>query len=170
MTHWLARVLPILSGTFLLVALLGCQSTRAQAVDRTFPEPREPQYVTGELLLKLQPDAGALVEAARAAGKLPTQTGLAWFDELNARYEVSAIQRLFTQQPDVEAIKHKYPERAHRAPPDAKIPSLKYIYKLTLRQDADVLQAAQEYAAHPEAEYAEPNYLATIQHHTVNPP
>ena len=40
---------------------------------------------------------------------------------------------------------------------------MKYIYQLTMRQNTDVLQAAHEYTTHPEVEYAQPNYLATIQ-------
>ena len=151
------------TGFVVLLGVVGCTATAAQGTSEHRVRPHQLPYVAGELIVKLAPEAGAALTTALENGQLPTQTGLAWFDELNARYEVSAIQPVFAQQPDIEAIKRKYPERSRRAPPDAKIPSLKYVYKLTLRHGANVLQAAQNYAAHSEVEYAEPNYLATVQ-------
>ena len=151
--------------TSLVVAglLAGCCLAVAQESPHVASRSSSPQYVAGELIVKLKPEAGEVLEAALHAGQPPVNTGLAWFDALNVRYEVSAIQPLFAHQPDVAEITRKYPQRSRRAPPGAKAPSLQYLYKLTMRQDVNVLQAASDYAAHPDVEYAQPNSLVTIQ-------
>ena len=148
----------------------GCRSANAQEVRRSRLPAQETQHVAGELIVKLKPEAGQALDAALAAGKPPTNTGLAWLNALNARYGVTAIAPLFARQPDVEEIKRKFPERAKRAPPGATIPSLRHIYTLTLRHDAGVLKAATDYGAQPDVEYAEPNYIATIQQGAHAPP
>ena len=149
----------------LAIALSGCragQASQGAVGDAPDPPPRA-AVVPGELILKLAPEAGEPLEAALAAHRALTQTGLVWLDTLNARYGVTTIEPLFAHHPDLEAIKRKYPQRTKRAPPGAQVPSLKHIYKLTLQKDADVLQAVADYHAQPEVEYAQPNYLATIQ-------
>ncbi len=142
----------------------GCQPRSAQAVEHHTPASAPPRYVAGELIVKLSQHAGAVVEAALHAGRPLRRLGLAWFDELNARYGVHSIGPVFTTVVDIDAIRRKYPERARRATPDAQDPHLKYIYKLTLRAATDILKAAADYASHPDVEYAHPNYLATTQH------
>ena len=145
---------------------VGCAAaTTAQGTAEYLPGPNQPQYVVGELIVKLKPEVGKILDAALQAGKSPTHTGLAWFDGLNARYGVRAIQPVFTHQPDVEEIRRRFPQRSRRAPPNtnAQTPSLAYVYQLTLRHDADIPQAAAAYAAHSDVEYAQPNYLATTQ-------
>ena len=156
MTQRTVRVLALL-----LLAAIGCGATRAQETRQ--PSAAEPtqSYVPGELIVKLKPEAGKALAATLQAGRPPTQTGLAWFDALNQRYGVRQLAPLFPDQRDIEDIRRKYPERARRAPPNATAPSLQYIYKLTMPQDADILQAAADYAKQPDVEYAQPNYLAT---------
>jgi len=90
-------------------------------------------------------------------------TGLAWLDELNARYGVTKIEPVFSQTLDPHTIQRRYPQRTKRAPPGATIPSLAYVYKLTLQQDTDLRQAIADYSAQPDVTYAQPNYLATTQ-------
>jgi len=125
----------------LLAAPLGCRQSRTELPAAPPPaDAQAPQHVAGELLVKLTPEAGAIVEAALEAGQPPAQTGVAWFDALNARYGTSRIERVFPRQ---------------TGPP--------HTYKLTLRLDADLLQAAAEYRRHQGVVYAQPNLIATVQ-------
>ncbi len=122
-----------------------------------------PAYVAGELLVKFKPAAGKVVERSVLDGRYPNMTGLEWLDELNRRYGVARISKVFARAPDPEEVARQFPERARRAPPGVNAPTLTYIYKLTMSHHVDVLQAARDYAAHPDVEYAEPNSLATTQ-------
>ena len=140
--------------------LLGCA---ASALEEHAHELPKGTYVPGELIVKLVPEAGEQLEAALAAKRVPTETGLDWLDRLNTRYGVTKIDPVFSHHQDIEAIKRKFPERSKRAPPGAAAPSLKYIYKLTLLPSAPIPQAASDYARQPGVEYAQPNYLVTIQ-------
>lgn len=152
--------------TAVLVTIVVSAAPRTiQAVEFHQPpgDAQQPKYVPGELIVKLKPEAGKQVTEALAAGDPPTNTGLAWLDALNHRYGVTKIEPVFPNQPDPEAIKRKYPQRARRAPPGAVAPNLAHIYKLTLRKDADILNAAVDYGLARDVEYAEPNYVVTTQ-------
>jgi len=147
--------------------LVGCRSASVAAVEPA--QQPETAFVAGELIVKLRPEAGRQLDEALAAGALPRHTGLAWFDQLNERYGVTKVEPLFTYQADTEDIKRKFPERTKRAPPGAEVPTLRYVYTLTMSRDANVLQAASDYTAQPDVEYAEPNYIATIQESANSP-
>lgn len=156
------RSLPRAVGLLLAV---GCVATDAKDAQES---PRAPQgagsYAAGQLIVKLKPEAGAALDAMLAQGRAPTQSGMAWFDALSVRYGLSRIEPVLAGQQDVESIRRKYPQRARRAPPGtSRLQPLRYLYKLTLRPDVDLRHAAAAYSAHPAVEYAEPNYLATIQ-------
>ena len=139
------------------------QETRTSRTSVLGPQPAGPSYATGELIVKLAPEAGAVLDEALEANRPLTSIGLAWLDALDQAYGVSAIEPLFPHQVDPETIREKYPERAKRAPSTARAPTLKHIYTFRLRPDADVLQAAQDYASQPAVEYAQPNYRVTTQ-------
>jgi hypothetical protein len=135
----------------------------AQEAHQANPRSSRANYVAGELIVKLRSDAGEALDGALNNHKPPIETGLSWFDALNRQHGVTAIKPLFANQPSPEEIKRKYPVRSRRAPPGAKATSLKHIYQLTMRVDVDIEQAARAYAAHVYVEYAQPNYLSTIQ-------
>ena len=139
------------------------RNTIATPPPRPGTQAGKPSYASGELVIKLTPEAGAVLDQALEVNRQPTETGLAWLDALNLRYGVSAIAPVFRHHLDSEAIKRKYPERARRAPPGAKIPSLKHIYTFQMRAGTDILLAVEHYERHPGVEYAQPNYLATTQ-------
>ena len=147
----------------LCAMVMGCASSRAEETSQRSPEMREPTYMASELIVKLKPKAGKVVDAALQKSRVPTHTGLAWFDRLTERYGVSAIEPVFSHQLDAEVLKQRFPERSRRAPANAKTPDLQYVYKLTLRQGAVIPQAAADYTTQPDVEYAQPNYIATIQ-------
>ena len=149
--------------SLLLIGAAGCKLRAAQERTSRPKEIDTPRYVAGELIVKLTPEAGEVLDAALQAEAAPTHTGLPGLDALNRRYGVTAIEPVFAHQPDLDEIRRKYPERSRRAPPDATIPSLTHIYKLTMRRDADIPRAAADYGGSPDVEYAQPNALATIQ-------
>ena len=148
--------------TLWLGLAMGCAMSHAGA-DEPSRGGHGPESVEGELIIKLTPSAGRTLEEPLRAGTPATATGLAWLDTLNARYGVTKIEPVFAHQPDAELMKRKYPQRTRRAPLDTEIPTLKYVYKLTLHPDANLRQAAADYGAQPDVEYAQPNYLATFQ-------
>jgi len=85
----------------------------------------EPEFVSGEVLVKFRKS----ISVSLAYGVVTS--GIESIDELNERFKVSEITRIF---PDV--------------------------YKLKLLEDADVLHVAREYEVDPYVEYAEPNGIA----------
>ncbi len=150
--------------------VVGCSSRHTMSVPQTSVPTRPwsggargPAIAAGQLILKLKPDAGRRVEAARAQGAGPTSTGLPWFDALNRGFRVQRFEPVFPSIPDPDRLRARYPERARRAAGGTASTSLRYVYKLVLPSETDVRQAAAAYRAQPDVEYAEPNYLATIQ-------
>ena len=122
-----------------------------------------PGYVPGELIVKLTPEAGQVLDQALKVGRPPTATGLVWLDVLGQRYGVTTIVPLIRHHTDPEAIKAKFPGRAKRAPPGAQPQGLRHIYTFQLRSDVNLLQAVTDFGSHPDIEYAQPNYRVTIQ-------
>jgi hypothetical protein len=166
----LAAVLALGFGGTLLVDGQTSDDVETHAAPGPEPTPAPPAYAAGELIIKLNDEAGQQLEEALEAGRPLTETGLAWLDALNATYGVSVIEPVFRHQADPEEIREKYPERARRASPGVTIPSLRYIYQLTVRADADIRQAVAEFSQQPAVIYAEPNYVATIQDDTIELP
>jgi subtilisin family serine protease len=120
--------------------------------------------VEGQLGLELSPD------------KLKLSGGL---DELNARYRVRQIKPLFKDfkknRQQLKALlkkdkatltkKEKHIlRRLKRAPKDAKVPDLSRIYKieLDLEPGESLEEAVQAYNNHLDVEYAELNYVVSI--------
>ena len=94
----------------LLIGAAGCELRAAQEGTSRPKEIDTPRSVAGELIVKLTPEAGEVLDAALQAEAAPTHTGLPGLDELNQRYGVTAIEPVFAHQPDLDAIKRKYPE------------------------------------------------------------
>ena len=147
-------------------AFIGCASSSGRQPEATRPLPASSSgsasVVPGELLVTFTEPAARAIEQARANGTLP-RTGIASLDALFARYEVATIEPVFARAPSADTVRAKYPQRARRAPPDATLPDLSRAYRLTLKRDADVRQAAHLFSADPHVESAQPNALVTIQ-------
>ncbi len=152
-----------LAALTMMIGPVGCSPSSAG-------EHRQPvsqagaRVVAGELIIKLKPPAGEVLDQALDLKRSATQTGLAWLDTLNAQYGVTTIELIFPHQPGVESIQRTFPQRARRTPPNTQPPTLRYIYKFTLSPSVDLVRAAAAYAGHPDVVYAQSNYLATTQH------
>lgn len=149
------------------ITLLGCAAYRASAqaerVGRTDPESSPPaDYVPGEVIVKVSPEAAQAIEQATAA-EVPLVTSIESLDRLLAQYGVTAIEPVFSHAQDPESIKAKYPERSKRIPPGAEVPDLSRTYLVHFSADVDAMEAASALSQDPHVEYAQPNYLATIQ-------
>jgi subtilisin family serine protease len=163
-------------------------------------EAKQPEYVKGELIVKLR--EGATLESLK---------------ELNEQYKVTSIEKIFQESSDPketldelknnlaklntehdkwywqldkdsqeykdyiarieqekedltkqiqaqeELIAH-LDQRQNRAPEGATTPNLENIYLLsTENKEADIHLMTKDYQRNPAIEYAEPNYIATVQ-------
>jgi subtilisin family serine protease len=156
------------------------------------PQPRakhqakQPEYAPGQLIIKYKPEVGAQAGKLFKEGRpFKSFTGTDTLDELNKKHKVKKIERVFkdleakgkvkgrdfiTAQEDSEETKKKFPQRAKRAPKDAKIPDLENIYLLELEDPkADIPAIAQEYKQDPSVVYAEPNYKVKVQMYPNDP-
>lgn len=128
----------------LLLAIGGCAAGHAEDRAQSSGDAQAGRSIPGQLVVKLTPAAGRLVEQALAEGRAVTRLGVDELDALNARYGVSELRPVYPHLP-------------------AQAETLKYTYLLILRSSADVSQAADEYSAASIVEYAQPNYVASTQ-------
>ncbi len=142
-------------------------------------KPPKPKYAPGEIIVKFKEEAGAVLYRRVSPVELSVatiSTGLSSIDSLNTKHKVKKIDPVFkklkqrqlrtgmTYQAITEEIKNKFPQRAARAPRDAKAPNLANIYKLTSEdKNTNILAICEEYKKDPNVEYAEPNYIVKVQ-------
>ena len=155
----------------LAVILIGCSAGPLHLLVQAQPSSPQPQahqsasdqapIVPGALLVRFSPEAAQAVEHAKRAGG--QRVGIASVDALFAQYGVSAVEPVFPDAQDPEAIKAKYPKRSQRIPPGAEVPDLSRAYLVRLSPQSDVHDAAAAFARDPSVESAQPNYLVTTQ-------
>ena len=125
-----------------------------------------PEYVPGELLIKLQAPA-----RKHGAGKSAMPGSLEALNTVHAAEKVEAVfkgrasavpSRGADFTGDVSSIKSKYPRRSARVPAGAVIPDLSLWYKVTLPRGAAIPAAVEAYARDPNVERAEPNYIDEV--------
>ncbi|MCH8274887.1 MAG: S8 family serine peptidase, partial [Armatimonadetes bacterium] len=138
-------------------------------------EEAEPNYVPGQLIVKYGPgvsfDAQTLVEEKRPFAPL---TGSDRLDNLNLWFGVESARALFIERKGLSTAaarakwerrvadtKARFPERTARGDPDAPIPDLSNVFVLEFTTPGDVIAVAEAYAADPDVDYAEPNYIFT---------
>ena len=92
------------------------------------------EFVLGEIIVKFR--RSIFVGSKEGI----VTVGFGSIDELNDRFKVTEIERVFVTE----------------------APVLSNIYKLTLPKNADILSAVGSYEAYPEVEYAEPNYIYNV--------
>jgi len=138
------------------------------------------EYVPNEIIIKFRQTVAADLEEQLnvkiPARKLKLSRDL---DELNASYKLREIKTLFKnfQQrcQQLRAIQNKNEallnlrekrimRRLRRAPKDAKVPNLDRIYKLRIKleQGQSLKEAVAAYNKDPDVEYAELNYIVSI--------
>lgn len=130
--------------------------------------PGAPPSVPGEILVKLKDAVVAQIEAAAGKGARKVAANLpASVRTLNAALGASAPEPLFPEDPAATA----YPLRKARALKGSAAPKLQGIFKvrLTAASPFNMQSAIRAYRADPNIEYAEPNYLYSINATTVTP-
>ena len=145
----------------LMLASGACQST-ASELNPPSSSSHAPSAAAHVLLVKFSADAASALSGGLTNGPAIV-TGIESLDALFARYGVSMIEPVFEHVQDPEAIKEKYPARAKRATPGTEIPDLSGVYKLTLDPASNLNEAIAAFSADSHVEYAQPDYLATVQ-------
>ncbi|MBU4343321.1 MAG: hypothetical protein KKG01_02540 [Candidatus Omnitrophica bacterium] len=114
---------------FILQSNCGCQEQAEDEVDATtYPT----THVSGEIVVKFKPEAFDEEEKLIAESIL----------ELNEKYEVVSIERVFKTKP---------------------VRDLSNIYILEFAEDIDIMGLVQAYEEDPNVVYAEPNYIMHTQ-------
>lgn len=120
---------PIIISILFLQGIGGCQEQAQEEVDAvTHPT----THVSGEIIVKFKP------EAFDEEGELVADSIL----ELNERYQVVSIERVFKTKP---------------------VGDLSNIYKIEFSGDIDIMEVVQVYTEDPNVVYAEPNYIMRTQ-------
>ncbi len=149
-------------------------------LEHSLPEKhRQPEYAPGEVIVKFKDSVKecvhCLLEEKRSFANATSDSSNS-LDQLNKRYQVKSARPLCSQwhhksiteskrmyQKAMEETKRKFPHRFARAPKNAKQPDFTHIYVLEVTKDADIPAICEAYNQDPEVEYAEPNYIYTIQ-------
>jgi hypothetical protein len=101
------------------------------------------QFLANELMVQFR--QGMVPTESNAAVGGYVQTGLSSIDALNAKYHIDSIEPAI-QNPSEYFRKYGFDRL--------------YLFKST--RDFDVQEAVEEYSTDPNVEYAEPNYITTI--------
>jgi len=138
----------------LILFLEGLQPVFAGGIIPPKQDPDNPQYVKSEILIKFKDDT----QLNRSLSKSSTKTGLSSIDNLNQKYQVEKMEKVFKNaKPRLTKPTFKdYTGKIH------KVPNLNKIYKLKYKSDIDPLELSKKYAKDNSIEYAEPNYIAQI--------
>lgn len=134
-----------------------------------WPWSAAPASVSGEILVKLKDGAVAQIEAVAGKGARKVAANLPGsVRNINAALGASAPEPLFPEDPTANA----YPLRKARALTGAAAPKLQGIFKVRLGASSpfNVQSAIRAYRADPNIEYAEPNYIYSVNAVTPNDP
>jgi subtilisin family serine protease len=143
---------------------------------------RDPAYVSGQIVVKLNSSVTACLARALAAGRRLrsiTADGSDSLEKLQARHGVTAARPVFrgpAQEPRTSladlrraedaraaAAAGRFPARAARAARDAVLPDLSHVYVVDVTSNADPAEIARDFARDPHVAYAHPNYLVRTQ-------
>ena len=149
-------------------------------VDLDRPDPNIPAYVPGELLVKFGSNVSNALEASLKTGVTAEQilSGSA-LEHISKKYEVLRIEPIFKdykkQQARLQLLSQSnwfqlgkseqhILKRLQRAPQNVSVPALDRIYKLkiALEDNQTLEQVVAAYNSNPEVEYAELNYIVSI--------
>jgi hypothetical protein len=137
--------------SFMLLSLPAC----AMGPD-VLGKAEAPAYAPGQLIVKFKPDVRVDI--------VSRSTGVETLDQLNKKYQVQKMKRLFSDvSAPSEETREKLSRRAKRAPKNVEAPDMENIYVLDLAPGADIEAAAAEYSQDPAVVYAEPNGLYRTQ-------
>ena len=145
------------------IALIA-QEKASNFTGRDENQPRNPRmdqmnYVPDEIIVKFKDETS--ISTARKI----KAAGISKVDEVLQKYEITELERLFPQEKKPARMK------VMRAPngSELKVPALDKIYRVSvpkteapLAHPVNIHQIIEELQALPEVEYAEPNYIYTI--------
>jgi len=120
------------------------------------PDPYNPEYVAGVLLVKLT-DAAPIAKPVTVQKGLAV-TGIAALDALHEEHGVEKMELLFPQAGTPARKPVPRTMRDHRGN-EYEVPSLERIYQLHYSGTIDPVELADEYGESEYVEYAEPDYL-----------
>jgi len=146
-----------------------------------------PQYVPDEIIVKFTKPVADILEKEHVQKKKPArQLKLnSSLDKLNKKYMVKNFTQIFKSfkknrqkilslnkknKSQLTAKEIHLLKRLQRAPKNARIPDLDRIYKIDLEEGQSVEEAVSEYKQDPNVEYAEPNYIFSINNTEPNDP
>lgn len=124
--------------------------TEAKPVDMSVP---------GELIVKVKPSSAGKVKVGG------NRFGTSSLDRLCADAKVKTIARACSQN---SASASSFKQREARAPGNAVAPSVGSIYRVQT-DGTDVVDAARKFAADPDIEYAEPDFMLRLDAVTNDP-
>ncbi|MFH1442314.1 MAG: S8 family serine peptidase [Candidatus Omnitrophota bacterium] len=101
------------------------------------------QYAPNQLIVKLK------------EGKIPND-----IQALNVKYNIGSMGKIF---PDIKIPKQTLKGQSQIGSTQASDPHLENIYLIKTEKNIDVVLMAKEYSNNPLVEYAEPNYIYTVQ-------
>jgi subtilisin family serine protease len=117
-------------------------------------DPNNPEYVKGEILVKFKDET----QIRRSLAKGVQQTGITAVDQLNQKYQVEEMEKVFK---DAKPHLTKPLFKDHQGKVH-EVQNLDKIYKLKYKAEIDPVEISKEYAKDSNIEYAEPNYIAQI--------
>jgi len=145
----------------ILVLIIGTALLVRSDADKT-----SQRYSPQVLIIKFKDDTvlgGQIQKLFQKDVKIVFITNDNYLDELNEKYHLIKVSKVFKGLLSVDEIKEKFPERSKRIPPGAEVPNLRYTYKFEFNDSTmDILKAAKEYAEDPNVDYAHPDYLVTL--------
>jgi hypothetical protein len=174
----------------MITAVLVCWAGSAQAVyiGQAAEEDAaaQPRYKEGELIVKFKKSAADSLEMQLGEGRTPDQLKVsASLDELGRKYKVKkigpVIKNFKGKRKRIENLKKKdrnsltkkerhLLRRLKRAPKGMKVPDLGRIYKIELAPGQSAPLAMAEYWQDPDVEYAQLNYMVSLDVTEPNDP
>ena len=119
----------------------------------------ESRYVG--VIIKVKPDMIIMPEGAYNAPLDEIEIDSDDITELNKKYNLMSIEKMFTKKPKEEVAK-EFPERAARAPEDAEAPDLENTFLLKFPEHTDIQAVIDEYKAVDGVIYIEENKEVSI--------
>lgn len=144
---------------FLLLILLTVTLTYGEGL----PEKNakvEARFV--EMIIKVAPDVIIMPEGIYKAPLDEIEIKSDEIKELNRKYNLMSIEKMFAKKAPKEELAKEFPERQARAPEDAEEPDLENIFLLKFPEHTDTQELIDEYKTIEGVIYIEENKTVSI--------
>lgn len=115
-----------------------------------------------EIIIKVESDIIVLPEGTYTAPLSEIRVISEPLQELNKRYNLVSIEKMYVVKKPADEIAGEFPEREARAPEDSVVPGLENTFLFKFPGLVDVEELIREYEALEEVEYAEENKKVSI--------